>query len=340
MSENEKYKLAITYNDWNNYIEIKKNKLLKQIDSTSFLDNSNESKTFITILKAIFNMDIFNMSRISYLAFSFLDIYINSYLINILQNDKHIHHIISIRTSNDKQLNNDTNIILQFIINLIIQIEFILNLHLFIIIYIIYQNTELSPHNKNITNNNEDKISSILETFLFSKPKILYKLEKICNDIKSSVKPSTTILLLLKINRKLCNILDVFDTSLLLKESGLIKHAKELNSKINNLLDAFILAIAKNTKCQNTTSTSTSTSAKANNNIIIERYELCINYILDLANILYMYFDIAFETFIKYLKIENTSNDNSQTRFDNTKKCIYDLLKSELITLETKFFEY
>lgn len=332
MSENEKYKLAITYNDWNNYIEIKKTKLLKQIDSTSFLDNSNESKTFITILKAIFNMDIFNMSRISYLAFSFLDIYINSYLINILQNDKHIHHIISIRTSNDKQLNNDTKIILQFIINLIIQIEFILNLHLFIIIYIIYQNTELSPHNKNITN----------KTFSFSKPKILYKLEKICNDIKSSIKPSTTILLLLKINNKLCNILDIFDTSLLLKETGLIKHANELNSKINNLLDAFILAIAKNTKYHNITSISTSTSTNTNtcNNIMIERYELCMNYILDLANILYMYFDIAFETFIKYLKIENTSNDNSHTTFDNVKSCITDLLKSELITLETKFFEY
>ena len=337
MSENEKYKLAITYNDWNNYIKIKKTKLLRQLDNTSYLDNSNESKIFITILKAIFNMDMFNMSRISYLAFSFLDIYINSYLINILQNDKHIYHITNISSLNDKQINNNTKIILQFIINLIIQIEFILNLHLFIIIYIIYQNTELSQHNKNITNN-EDKANSIPGTFMFSKPKILYKVEKICDDIQSSIKPSTTILLLLKINRKLCNILDVFDTSLLLKESGLIKNAKELNSKINNLLDAFILAIAKNTKCQNTTSTST--NAKANNNIMIERYELCINYVLDLANILYMYFDIAFETFIKYLKLENTSNDNSHTRFDNTKKCISDLLKCELITLETKFFEY
>ena len=41
MSENEKYKLAITYNDWNNYIKIKKTKLLRQLDNTSYLDNSN-----------------------------------------------------------------------------------------------------------------------------------------------------------------------------------------------------------------------------------------------------------------------------------------------------------
>lgn len=321
MSEPKQHKLSITYYEWCDYIIIKKTKLLNQFDITSFIDNSNENDTFITILKKIFNMDIFNMSRISYLAFSFLDIYINTYLTDIFKNDK----------SNSIHKNTTTYILIQFIINLIVHIEFVLNLHLFIIIYIIRKYT-----NDN-TNDNTNEHNSGL-----SKPKILYKLDKICDDIQSSIKPSTTILLLLKINRKLCNILDVFDTSLLLKESGLIKHAKELNSKINNLLDAFILAIAKNTKCQNTTSTSTSTStsAKANNNIMIERYELCINYILDLANILYMYFDIAFETFIKYLKIENTSNDNSQTRFDNTKKCIYDLLKSELITLETKFFEY
>jgi len=270
-------------------------------------------------------MDIFNMSRISYLAFSFLHIYINSYLINILQNDKHIHHTTSIQSPNDKQLNNDTKIILQFIINLIVHIEFILNLHLFIIIYIIRKSSNDNTNQHNVG---------------LSKPKLLYKLDKICGDIQSSIKPSTTILLLLKINRKLCNILDVFDNSLLIKETGFIKQAKELNSKINNLLDAFILAIAKNTKCQNTTSTSSSKYTNANHNIMIERYELCVNYILDLANILYMYFDIAFDIFIKYLKLENTSNDNSQTRFDNTKKCISDLLKSELFTLETNFFEY
>ena len=153
-------KLVISYNNWCSYIKIKKQNILKKIDSTSILDNSNENKTFINIFKNIFNIDIFDISRIGYISFSFLDTYINSYLLNILKNDKQINYYFlnndddydyitnkcgkdnctrcglecKKERENKKQLNNDINNILELIINFIIQTEFTLNLHLFLII--------------------------------------------------------------------------------------------------------------------------------------------------------------------------------------------------------------
>jgi hypothetical protein len=311
MANSEKTKLSITYEEWYNFIKIKKIKLLKHIDNTSFLDNSTENIKFITILNTIFNMDIFNISRISYLGFSFLDIYINTDLINILETNYQLQPIT---------YNNTSKTIIHFIINLIINIEFILNLHLFIIIYINQQTNYFKQSN------------SILDEYEFSKPKILYKLEKICNDIKLIIKPSTTILLLLKINNKLCNIIDLFDMSLIPKESNLIKQSQEINYKITYLLDKFILAIAKNNIYQNI-------NQSRDKDIIKDIYELSINYILDLANILYMYFDICFEFFIKYLKKEYDNDLDTKIKFDNIKKSISELLKNELTILETRFFE-
>ena len=298
--------MEITYNEWVDYIRIRKIRLLKQIDKTSILDTSNENILFNTNLKSIFSMDIFNLSRISYLAFSFLDIYINNHLQSILEND--------IKPNNTQ---NNTCTILECVINIIIHIEFILNLHFFIIIYIIRQHT--------IKNHQHTDIS---------KPKILYKIEKICKDIETQIKPSTIILLLLKINHKLCNILGIIDNKLIQNEIGIIKQIKELNKKLSFLLDSFILAIAKNTN----NNIDNIDNIDNTNTTIIDRYELSVNYICDLANILYMYFDIGFDILIKYIIKECNPVDTKHIEI--SKKSISGLLKSEINTLETKLFEY
>ena len=312
----KKYQLSITFNEWVNYINLRKILLLKQIDRTSILDTSNETTIFNTNLKKIFSMDIFNLSRISYLAFSFLDIYIDNQLQSILEKNA-----IPIINYDFNKQSISTQSVLEVVINLIVHIEFILNLHFFIIIYIIRQN---KTTNKEFIQNN---------TTNFRKPKILFKLEKICNDIETLIKPSTTILLLLKINHKLCNILDMIDNKLLMNEIPFfITQIKELNNKISFLLDGFILAIANNTICQNK-----KTQTPENN--IIDRYELCINYICDLANILYKYFDIGFDTLIKYI-IKEYKMPETPKSIETSKKSISSLLQNELTILETKLFEY
>ena len=72
--------LVINYDEWYNYIKVNKLKLLNKIDSSSLLEGSKDYKIFINLLQELFKVDTFDISRISYLAFSFLDLYINSYL--------------------------------------------------------------------------------------------------------------------------------------------------------------------------------------------------------------------------------------------------------------------
>lgn len=295
----------ITYIEWDDFIKLNKIKLLNYIDKTSCLDNSNENQIFINNVKKILLMDIFNMSRISYLVFSFINIYVNKYLIHI---------IYPLSNIANNSLNPITLTLIEFITKLIIYIEFTLNLHLFIIVYLTYINT-----NKKLDNPDNHNIL---------KPKILTKLEIICTDVKKTIKSSSIILLLLKINSKLCNILDnvtndyisslIKIISTIENKKNILVMIKTINNKMTILLDTFMLAIMNPIHNSN-----------------IKKYELCINYICDLANILYIYFDISFDIFINHLK--EGSSDNK--KLDITKQCIFSLLKNELSNLEEKLFE-
>ena len=332
-------KLTISYVDWISYIKIKKHKILRKIDTTSILDNSIENKTFINILKNIFSTDIFDISRIGYIAFSFLDTYINPYLVNILKNDKQLnyyflnHKDYDNNDNNDnngnKKLNDDINNILELIINFIIQTEFSLNLHLFLIIYLLTKNASSSEKVKETKSPYEKTTPKLL------KPVILLKFEQIYNNISLNIKPSSVILLLLKINYKLTNILDNININnynkIIKNELEFYKHIRELNKKINTLLDSFILEITKILDQSQIAIANANTTAIPDKDII-EKYSICINYILDLGNLFYTSFDTVFEIFIKYLKKEYPDNKT----FDTVKFTISNFIKQELSILETK----
>jgi len=346
-------KLTISYADWISYIKIKKQKILKNIDTTSILDNSTENKIFINILKNIFNTDIFDISKIGYISFSFLDTYINEYLINILKNDKQVKYYFlnnndtttrcgkdtckncSYNKNNTIKLNDDLNNILELIINFIIQTEFTLNLHLFLIIYLLQ-----NKHKKSAAATASAAAAAATETESESaaastasaavpkllKPTILLKFEQICNTISINIKSSSFILLLLKLNYKLTNLLDNINThnynNIIQKELEFIKHFREVNNKINLLLDAFILEITKIIE--------NSENKQLLDNDIIEKYSICVNYILDLGTLFYSSFDKVFEIFIKYLKKEYPDNK----KFDIIKLNISNFIKQELTILE------
>jgi hypothetical protein len=150
-----------------------------------------------------------------------------------------------------------------------------------------------------------------------------------------NIKPSSVILLLLKINYKLTNILDNININnynkIIKNELEFYKHICELNKKINTLLDSFILEITKILDQSQIAIANANTTAIPDKDII-EKYSICINYILDLGNLFYTSFDTVFEIFIKYLKKEYPDNKT----FDTVKFTISNFIKQELSILETK----
>lgn len=325
--------LVISYNDWYNYIKINKIKILKNIDSSSFLDGSKTNKIFTNLLQGLFNTDVFDISRVSYLAFSFLDLYINSYLTDIIRQNKSkpvtIINISSTNVSSPAASSTNTQIhnILYFIINLVIHIELTLNLHLFMLIYLLKKQEQNSLKCNPDTNTPQYK---------FIKPKILLKFEKIYNDIELNIEPSSILLLLLKINYKISNIFDYLDNDIILNEkdpsknTSIITKNKEITNKINKLLDSFILSIEniyRHTQSEPQSSTQSNT---------YEKYSICINYMLDFATLAYSYFDLGFEILVKYLKNEYPDKKDS---FDIIQKTISTFLKNEITTLEKKLLE-
>jgi hypothetical protein len=309
--------LIISYNDWYNYIKINKIKILKNIDSSSFLDGSKINKIFTNLLQGLFNTDVFDISRVSYLAFSFLDLYINSYLTDIIRqnNSKPVttSNVSSPTLSTKKQIHN----ILYFIINLVIHIELTLNLHLFMLIYLLKKQEKNSCLRGNLDTTYQHK---------FIKPRILLKFEKIYNDIELNIEPSSILLLLLKINYKISNIFDYLDNDIILNEKDKDKDKdkdknKEITNKINKLLDSFILSIEQQSSTQSNT---------------YEKYSICINYMLDFATLAYSYFDLGFGILVKYLKNEYPDKKDS---FDIIQKTISTFLKNEITTLEKKLLE-
>ena len=271
-------KQIILYDKWVSYINIKKHYILDKIDNTLLIDTSPEYKKFITVLNNIFNLNIFNITKISYKIITTLYIYINTHLNKILNNGNNGDNGDNGDNGND---DDDENIIiiLKLIIHLIINIEFILNTQFFLIIYILNKNTTLVTHTSSDTTN-----------IKVNKPKLLIQLENICSDINVNIKSSTIILLLLKINSQLCNynIVEIIKNNLIINEVECSKTINIFNNEINKLLDNFIVEIS------NIIDT-------PEDNKLAKKYILCVNYILKLSDLLYNIFNTLFDIFIKYV---------------------------------------
>ena len=316
--------ILLSYEKWCSYININKLSILDTTNKSLLIDNSQEHYQFITIFKKIFNINIFNVSRISYAIFIYLDTYIDKYLINIINNNNNPDKIENKtpeqkntntdNTENDNDNDNNNKIILNLIIQFSINIEFILNTQLFFIIYILNKNTTT---NTTTTTNNKNNITGT--NILENKPHILLNIEKICNEINVNIKSSTIILLLLKLNTKLCNnnIIDLIKNDLIKNEIECCKIINICNEKINTLLDNFFINI---TQC----------ISQSQN--ITYKYILCVKYILELTQLLYTIFNTLFNVFIKYL----LKSYPLITDLNNITININTLLQDEIVILNTK----
>ena len=208
-----------------------------------------------------------------------------------------------------------------------IHIEFTLNLHLFILVYLLKKN------NKYFLENNSDNKR-------FIKPTILLPFEKIYNDIELNIKSSSILLLLLKLNYKISNIFDYLDDDIILKDNAFINQNNNNNTndtdnnnityKINHLLDSFILAIENIYKPHKQEETDSV------NNKVVAKYSICMNYIIDLSILSYNYFNLGFEILIKNLQIEYPDKNES---FDIIQKTISTFLKNEINILAKTLLE-
>ena len=391
--------LKITYDEWDEYININKQHMLDSIDNTLLIDKSQEHIQFINILKKIFNINIFNVSRITYSIFTFLHIYINKYLYDIINPNLdgtirpeinldgtirpeinldgtirpeinldctispeiNLDNTIIPNLNNHNNNNNNNNIIimLKLIIKLFINIEFILNTQFFLIIYILNKNkkkTTTTPDTPDTLDTPdtpdtpdtldtpdttpETKPETTNETTTHANYKILMKITQICKDIDVNIKSSTIILLLLKMNSQLCNytILDIINNDLINNENSYSKTINIFNNDINNLLDKFINDISQIIEYTDThtdTHTDTNTNTDIYTNTITYKYILCVNYILDLSNLLYSMFNTSIDIFITYLIKENPTHTN----FYNIKNSISDLLTNEIQILKQTLLE-
>ena len=346
--------LNITYDEWNKYININKQHMLDSIDNTLLIDKSQEHTQFINILKQIFNINIFNVSRITYSICTFLHIYINKHLCDIINtnldgtnpNLDNLDDTIPI-----SKINLDSNniiIMLKLIIKLFINIEFILNTQFFLIIYILNKNKQQHTTTPDTTSETTPETTTDTttettpETTTHANYKILMKITQICKDIDVNIKSSTIILLLLKMNSQLCNytILDIINNDLINNENSYSKTINIFNNDINNLLDKFINDISQiieytDTHTNTDIDTNTDTNTDIYTNTITYKYILCVNYILDLSNLLYSMFNTSINIFITYLIKENPTHTN----FYNIKNSISDLLTNEIQILKQTLLE-
>ena len=235
-SNNKEY--FISFSEWVHIQNIKKTKKIKEIDSLLAIQNSEEHNIFNLIFNKLIRINIFDLSRISYLVILFLSPYIDPHLKEILNYDEDIPTVIINRIYNTElhdylpPLDKTIGTIIALVLNQLISIELFLNIQIFILYLNLYYHYK-SPSSKTTKNLHIFKISQLVAT-------ITKKIPKFCLS-----------LLIMKITNKLGKIqANYFDDNILIgleKEyiNTKINEIVNTSSKNNELLDDFIISIMK-----------------------------------------------------------------------------------------------
>ena len=305
----------LTLDTWQSHIDKKKLELLTYIASRDYLENTSDNIKFISIIKELVNYNLFNISNIAFYVLKLLEnTFIDSNILYevISYDSSEINTITNaniITTTNHKSESNEYLDILTKYLHLIIDnvahIELSLNIH-FIIIINNLQKLQ-TPNKSNIK-----KINNL-------SPKVFHTFEKINNNIINTIKPSSHILLFLKLIRKLgkFHILSLNNNGITqnkdTKYTNYIKNNKESSNKIKCTLDNFIINInnfyeSKDYKDMiieyplDTSLNSLNVTHSINNNVT----SICQNYIVFIVKILFTEFNNLFDLLDTHLK----SSDN------------------------------
>ena len=321
-------KKILNINDWNNYIYIKKKELINNIDKNNSLDKSNDTLIFNNIIKDVININIFNMSYIAFMTLKFLEtsfipseIIVNS--INIYSDDNINDEI---ETANYIKI---LKYIIKIIIDFVIKIEITLNIQLLLIIHFI---NKVKKENNN-NNNNNNKHSNNESTEITSN---IYKIfTNINTNIINNIKPSTLILLFLKLINKLNNNDNDNDENDDNDDNDNILHflnedenkqtfdihynnynnkKKIVNKKTKQYLDTFMLDITK--------------YFFEDNNPDI--YIICTKYIFNNVELIFNNFENIFSILEQHLLKSKTINENKKIKLSYLKNVVKNLVDIEI----------
>ena len=239
----------LSFLEWSHIQNIKKEKKITEIESLLVIQNSKEDNIFNAIIKKLIRINIFDLSRISYLVILFLSPYIDPHLKELLHYDgdvpESILHSIYETEKHDylPPLDKTIGNILNLVLNQLITIELFLNIHIFILYLNLHNHYKLTQCDKtNSTRSNSSNSKNSNNLFLF---KISQLVETITNKIP---KPTLSLLIMKTINKFDKLNTNYFDNDVLanLEKEYLDSKMMEIvnNSRKNNaLLDEFIIQI-------------------------------------------------------------------------------------------------
>ena len=306
MSKLNKFTLTLT--EWENHINHKKNKILKNININNILDTTNENVKFINIIKSLIKSRLFTISNVAFLFIKMLETtYIKPSIIlhsvGIYYKDVYMNNVNNV--IDDSNINNNTNTnsndlilesLLKFVVDLVVYFEIIININCLIIIKFL-QNIYISSR----------------------QPKIFNRFQKLNHEAERSIKPSTLILLCLKFIRKI-GVFKIEDKLIKLINDDpddcndskrklnikLQKMQNDVRTKMRHMLDTFMLKIDSFFEIDKDDRIEIDESDDKNN-----IYKICISYITALIELFLNNFNILFEVLELYIIKDISNNDVS-----------------------------
>jgi hypothetical protein len=331
----------LTLDTWQFHIDKKKLEFLTHIASSNYLENTSENLQFISIIKELVNCNLFNISKLAFYVLKLLEhTFIDSTIIcEVISDDisKKITttnitaNTITKHTIESNEYLDTLKKYLHLIIDNIVYIELSLNIHFIIII-----NNLQKLQKPNIENLNN------------LTPKSFHTFENINNDIINTIKPSSHILLFLKLIRKLGNfhMISLNNNGITQnkdnKYTNYIKNNKESSNKIKCTLDSFIININnfydskdyKDMIIKCSLDTSLNITHSVNNTIT----SICQNYITFIVKVLFTEFNNLFDLLATHLKSSKNITEEKlkniiliKTKLSNMINIEIDKIKNKLL---------
>uniref|UniRef100_A0A6C0EYF6 Uncharacterized protein n=1 Tax=viral metagenome TaxID=1070528 RepID=A0A6C0EYF6_9ZZZZ len=295
-------KFTLTLTEWENHINHKKQKILKNININNVLDTTNENVKFINIIKSLMKSRLFTISNIAFLFIKMLETtYIKPSIIlhsvGIYYKDVYMNNVSNMI---DESVNNTSDLVLEsllkLVVDLVVYFEIIININCLIIIKFL-QNIYISSR----------------------QPKIFNRFQKLNNEAERSIKPSTLILLCLKFIRKI-GVFKIEDKLIKLINDDpddkndtkrklnikLQKMQNDVRIKMRQMLDTFMLKIDSFFEIDKDDRIEIDEFDDKNN-----IYKICIFYITALIELFLNNFNILFEVLELYIIKDISNNDVS-----------------------------
>ena len=193
----------ISIDQWNYLIKVAKSKLFKiSINSQSRLQNSTDNIRFQDYLNKLMLNEFYSFSKFTYLLLSALDTYIpNKVYLNIQECNKS-YKFDNPHDSKHAIYIDILTIYVNLIINIVVQIEYILNIYCLILVSIHYNNSNSNSNGYDIKNQETQSqyLHKYITTYLDMKTHILTQnlslllMSTICSSRDKFAKSNITIL--------------------------------------------------------------------------------------------------------------------------------------------------